>query len=195
MGTLSFRMVNLRPGVSREYLVDGCRGWGPCSDEITAIRCRLGLTSGQDPLKLSRSLRDTRGGDTRIMCSVPSRCCPNKARNYQIWELRTGNCVSLPRSLRPRKNHPSLVTNERRSNVLHRTGPCLFSIILLQGCRSSRDHSKTAAHVAVGSILTLLEMCHHRCDPAANLLNTRVPREPPKEYPFGARCLCVQATG
>ena len=74
MEILSFRMVNLHLGLFREYLVDERYEWGPCSDEITAIRCRLNLTSDHDPLNLFRSLRDTRGGDTRIMCSVPSRC-------------------------------------------------------------------------------------------------------------------------
>jgi len=102
MEILSFRMANLRLGLFREYLVDGSCEWGLCSDEITAIRCRLGLTSGHDLFKLSRSLRDTRGGDTRIVCSVPGRCGRNKVHNDQVREFQTSNCgsSSLPRSLR-----------------------------------------------------------------------------------------------
>ena len=74
------------------------------------------------------------------------------------------------------KNLPSPVTNEQRSNVPHRTGPRPLSIILLRGYCRSKDYSKASAPAATDLIPTLPETRHHRCNPAADLRKTRVPR-------------------
>ena len=120
-----------------------------CSDQIPAVRCSLGLTSGHDPLKLSRSLWDTRQDDMKIICradkqqslswtahTVSARrvtacvqryvcssgwCGWNEVRTNQIWESRTGNRGSLPRLLRSSEIRPA---PNRFSS---------FSIILLMG--------------------------------------------------------------
>jgi len=90
------------------------------------------------------------------------------------------------------QNLPSLVTNGQRPGIPHRTCSRLFPFILLRDyCRSS----KMLPQAATNPILTLLEMRHHRCNPAANLPKTRVPRASPKERPFRARCLRVSAAG
>jgi len=109
---------------------------------------------------------------------------------------RTGRC----RRMRPDLSHacyvyqnlPSLATNGQRPSILRRTCSRLFPIILLRDhCRSS----KMPPQAATNPIPTLLETRHHRSNPAANLPKTQVPRTPPEEYPFGARCLCISAAG